>query len=112
LIQSYNFGKITINENSYNSDLIIYKNEINDKWWRKEGHNLCIDDIQEIINKKPDILIIGTGAYGLMKVPPELINYLEKINIQVIVKKTKEACVEYNKLCQDKYVIAALHLTC
>ena len=112
MIGNYNFGKIEIDGKEYRSDLIIYKKRINDKWWRKEGHNLCIDDLKEILIEKPTLLIIGTGAYGLMKVPLELIKYLEEKNIQIIVKKTKEACEEYNKLYQTENVIAAFHLTC
>ena len=57
-------------------------------------------------------LIIGTGYYGLMKVPLELIKYLESNNINVIIKKTKDACDEYNTLHQKKNVVAAFHLTC
>ena len=112
MIESYNFGKIIINSAEYHSDIIIYKNSIDDKWWRKEGHNLCIDDIKEIIDEKPDTLIIGTGSFGLMKVPLELIKYLESNNIKVIIKKTKDACDEYNTLHQKKNVVAAFHLTC
>jgi hypothetical protein len=112
MISSYNFGQIIINGKKYNSDLIIFKDHIYDSWWRKEGHNLCIDDIKEILDKKPDTLIIGTGYYGLMKVPLELIKYLESNNIEVIIKKTKDACDEYNTLHQKKNVVAALHLTC
>jgi hypothetical protein len=47
-----------------------------------------------------------------MKVPLELIKYLESNNIEVIIKKTKDACDEYNTLHQKKNVVAALHLTC
>ena len=112
MIESYNFGKIIINSEEYHSDIIIYKNSIDDKWWRKKSHNLCIEDIQEIFDKKPEVLIIGTGYYGLMKVPLELIKYLESNNIEVIIKKTKDACDEYNTLYQKKNVIAAFHLTC
>ncbi len=113
LIESYNFGKIVINGKEYHSDIIIYKNIIDDKWWRKEGHNLCIDDIKEIINKKPDVLIIGTGNFGLMKVPKELIEKIKSFGIeQIIVKKTGEACKEYNKLYKNKNIVAAFHLTC
>ena len=113
MIESYNFGKIIINSEEYHSDIIIYKNSINDKWWRKEGHNLCIDDIREIINKKPDVLIIGTGNFGLMKVSKELIENIKLSGIeQVIVKKTGDACTEYNKLYKSTNLIAAFHLTC
>jgi len=112
MIESYSFGQMTINGKKYNSDLIIFKDRINDSWWRREGHNLCIDDIKEIINEKPEIIIIGTGFSGLMKVSTDLIKYLESIGIETIVTKTKDACDEYNKLYKKKKVIAAFHLTC
>ena len=86
MIENYSFGQILINGKKYSSDLIIFKDYIYDSWWRKEGHNLCIDDIKEIINKKPEVLIIGTGAYGLMKVSSDLIAYLKSKNIIVIIK--------------------------
>ncbi|MCJ7788616.1 MAG: MTH938/NDUFAF3 family protein [Candidatus Atribacteria bacterium] len=112
MIEEYIFGQISISGKKYNSDLIIFKDHIYDNWWRKEGHNLYIDDVKEIINKKPDILIIGTGFYGLMKVSPEIRKYLESIGIKLIIKKTKDACEDYNKLYKDKNIIAAFHLTC
>jgi len=113
MIENYSFGQILINGKKYSSDLIIFKDYIYDSWWRKEGHNLCIDDIKEIINKKPDILIIGTGFYGLMKVPEDLIENIKSLGIgQVIIKKTGDACTEYNKLYKMSNIIAAFHLTC
>ena len=112
MIESYNFGKIIINSKEFHSDIIIYKNSIDDKWWRRESHNLRIEDIKKILENKPETLIIGTGYYGLMKVPLELIKYLESNNIEVIIKKTKDACDEYNTLYQKKNVVAAFHLTC
>ena len=112
MIESYKFGQILIDKKIYNSDIIIFKDHISDKWWRREGHNLHIDDIQEVINEKPEIIVIGTGFFGLMKVPPEIKEYLGSIGIKLIVRKTKDACDEYNNLHQDKKVIAAFHLTC
>ncbi|MHC2995395.1 MAG: hypothetical protein IBV53_07850 [Candidatus Atribacteria bacterium] len=113
MIENYSFGQIIIDGKKYNSDLIIFKDHINSNWWRKEGHNLHISDINEIINKKPEVLIIGTGYYDLMKVPEELIKIINSSGIgQVIVKKTKDACDEYNTLYKKKKVIAAFHLTC
>ena len=112
MIELYNFGKIIINSEEYHSDIIIHKNSIDDNWWRKESHNLCLEDIKKALNNKPETLIIGTGYYGLMKVPLELIKYLESNNIEVIIKKTKDACDEYNTLYQKKNVVAVFHLTC
>ena len=113
MIENYDFGKILIDGKKYNSDIIIFKDHVYDSWWRKEGHNLCIDDIKEIINKKPDVLIIGTGYFGLMKVSKELIDSIKFSGIkQVIIKKTGDACTEYNKLYEKNNLVAAFHLTC
>lgn len=46
-----------------------------------------------------------------MKVPLELIKYLESNNIEVIIKKTKDARDEYNTLYKKKNTIADFHLT-
>jgi len=74
---------------------------------------MIVGGVKEIIDKKPDILIIGTGYFGLMKVPKELIEKIKSSGIkQVIVKKTGEACTEYNKLYKKNKIIAAFHLTC
>jgi len=113
MIENYSFGQMLINGKIYNSDLIIFKDHIYGSWWRKEGHNLCINDIKEIINKKPNVLIIGTGYSGLMQVSKELIENIKSSGIkQVIVKKTGDACTEYNKLYKKNNLIAAFHLTC
>jgi len=112
MIEFYSFGQIIINGVQYTSDLIIYPNHINSNWWRKEGHNLYKEDLEDVIKEKPEIIIVGTGYYGLMKVNLELIEYLESININMIINKTKDACLEYNNIYKDKKVIAALHLTC
>jgi len=112
MIESYNFGKIIINKKEYNSDIIIYKDNVDDKWWRRESHNLHIEDLEKILDNLPEVLIIGSGYYGLMKVSLELIKYLESNNVEVIIKKTKDACHEYNTLYQKKNVVAAFHLTC
>ena len=113
MIENYSFGQILVNGKEYHSDIIIFKDHIYDDWWRKESHNLCIEDIDEIINQKPDILIIGTGFFGLMKVPEELIENIKSLGIgHVIIKKTGDACTEYNKLYKKNNIIAAFHLTC
>jgi len=112
-IESYRFGEIIINGKTYTQDLIIFPERIRTNWWRKEGHKLHLEDLTEVLEYKPEILIVGTGYDGLMKVPRELIETLEKKGIKVIVKKTKDACNEFNKYIKEKRkVVAAFHLTC
>ena len=111
-IEHYSFGKITIDGKTYTSDVIIYPGRVDSSWWRKEGHNLQVIDLSDVINAKPEILIVGTGASGLMNVPKETISHLESKGIKVHMALTEKAVELFNKLQKDKIVIAALHLTC
>jgi hypothetical protein len=112
MIDGYEFGEITINGKIYHHDVIIYKDRVDDSWQRIEGHKLSLSDIVQILAKKPEILVVGTGADGVMMVPADVIASIEAKGIKVIAKKTGDACEEYNSLAPSKNVIAALHLTC
>ena len=112
MIDSYTFGRIVIDGESYNSDVIIYSDNVDYNWWRKESHLLQKDDLSDIINYEPEILIVGTGDPGLMQVTEETIRFLKSKGIKLIVDITENACKTYNELKKNKKVIAALHLTC
>lgn len=111
-IEHYSWGQISINGQTYTSDVIIYPDRIDSSWWRKEGHNLYIEDLKDVIKAEPEAVIIGTGALGVMKVPKETRSHLESKGIEVYVERTGKAVELFNKLREDKTVIAALHLTC
>lgn len=112
MIEHYSFGRIVIDGKEYTKDLIIYPDKIRANWWRKEGHKLHIEDIKEVLEYKPEILIVGTGYSGFMEVSKQVKEEIEKRNIKLIVEKTKEACKIYNQLYKKHKVVAALHLTC
>ena len=111
-IEHYSFGNITVDGESYTSDVIIYPDRVDSSWWRKEGHNLRVDDLKDIVKAQPNILVIGTGAYGVMRVPKETVAHLESKGIKVYAMKTGEAVDLFDKLPKDNLIIAALHLTC
>jgi len=112
IIDSYRFGQIAINGKHYTSDVIIFPDRVKDNWWRKTSHQLCLDELSEAIAEKPEVLVVGTGASGLMKVLPEVEQTIETEGIELIAKPTGEACNIYNQLCHSQKVVAALHLTC
>ena len=111
-IEHYSFGRITIDGKTYTSDVIIYPGRVDSSWWRKEGHYLQVVDLTDVINAKPEVLIIGTGYSGVMVVPKETISHLESKGIEVHVARSEKAVEMFNKLQKEKLVIAALHLTC
>jgi len=112
-ILEYEFGKIAIENKTYTSDLIISPEQVIDSWWRKQGHNLDVTDLDDIVKAKPDMLIIGTGYYGRMQVPDETRQYLQEQGIKVRLAKTGDAVAEFNALQKEcARIVAALHLTC
>jgi len=111
-IDSYRFGEIVINGKKYSSDVLIFPNRVRDNWWRKTGHELRLEDIAEVITENPEVLVVGTGASGLMKVLPEVEQAAQARGIKLIVETTDRACDTYNQLSHSPKLIAALHLTC
>ena len=111
-IEDYRFGEIVIDGKSYTTDVIIYPDRVDSNWWRREGHELRVEDIEEVIKEKPDLIIVGTGSPGFMKVLPQTSKRLKEEAIELVVKPTHEACKIFNKLESTKKVVACLHLTC
>ena len=112
MIDSYRSGEIIIDGKVYTSDVIILHHQVKDDWWRGEGHKLCADDLKVVIMEKPEVLVVGTGDSGMMRVPPETIQYLASLGIELISETTEKTCQTYNKLLGSKKVVAAIHLTC
>jgi len=113
MIGSYSFGTIEFDGQPYTSDVIIYKDTVDSAWWRTEGHELAPEDISGIVSAKPEVLVVGTGASGVMRVLPETERLLADQGIRLVVDRTARACTEYNRLVsQGENVVAALHLTC
>jgi hypothetical protein len=112
MIDDYDFGRIIINGRRYTTDLIVFPDRVKDGWWRREGHSLHIEDLDEAVQEELEVLIVGTGYSGFMKIPAETREYIESKGIELIVQRTAEACKTFNNLVKSKKVVAALHLTC
>ena len=111
-IEDYHFGAITVEGKKYTSDLIIWPDRVF-SWWRKTGHSVVMADIDKILAARPQAVIFGTGATGLMVVSREVEEYLRSKGIEVIILKTKEACEKHNELCSKVHpLVTAVHLTC
>ena len=112
MIDDYHFGSITINGKTYNNDVIVHGEKmLNESWWRKDGHNMAIEDLKDLPDQF-DVIVIGNGASGVCNVPEETVEYLKKTG-EVIVQMTGDATKTYNQLLADgKDVVGAFHLTC
>ena len=115
MIDSYSFGEIVINGKTYTHDIILCGDAVYPEWWRKSGHALSLDDLTTVLDFNPSLLIIGTGAMGVMNVPSFCQTALRERGIAITVEKTGRACTIYNRLLEEKRekrISAVLHLTC
>ncbi|MCS7113052.1 MAG: Mth938-like domain-containing protein [Nitrososphaerota archaeon] len=114
MIEEYRFGSIKVDGANYTRDIMILPGgRVKPNWWRIEGHKLHLEDLRDLLDAKPDIIIIGTGFYGAMDVPSEVVEAIRGQSIEVLARKTYEAVRLYNELSsKDRRVAAALHLTC
>jgi len=112
MIEAYEFGVIRIDGREYDRDLIVSKERVFEHWWRREGHLVQIEDLDEALREKPEVLIVGTGYSGCMSVAGDVQEYLKSKGVQLIVKNTRKAVDVFNEQLEKRRVVAALHLTC
>jgi hypothetical protein len=112
-VRNYAFGRIDIDGTVYTSDVIIYPERVQERWWRQQGHRLSMDDLADVLRDPPQVLVIGTGYHGVMRVPAATLEALRARGIEPRVMKTREAVAELGRLRRESArVVAALHLTC
>lgn len=112
-IRSYTFGSITIGERTFSSDVIIYPDRVESSWRRAEGHVLAIGDLEGPFAARPEVIVVGTGYFGVMKVPEATKSQVAARRIELVIERTAKAVEIYHALQKSgKAVVAALHLTC
>jgi hypothetical protein len=113
MIEKYQFGRIIVEGRAFESDIKIVDDRVVPNWWRMSGHSVEMEDIDDILNAKPEILVIGTGQPGRMESTDNLRAGLQKADIKLLEQPTSEAIQTFNRLKgEGKRVAAAFHLTC
>ncbi len=112
-IEDYRFGHLRIDGRDLRKDVLVLPPRVLSPWWRQAGHSLVPADLEEVFADAPEVLVVGTGAYGVMEVPEATRQALSAAGIEVEALRTEEACRRFNALVdQGRRVAAALHLTC
>src|SRR5918994_7963900 len=65
----YGFGSLTVDGERHTRDLIVLPDRVVPDWWRREGHSLAMEDLDEVIDELPERLILGCGAHGRLEPP-------------------------------------------
>ena len=113
MVDTYEFGHIVVDGQPYDHDVLIFPRRVRANWWRREGHRLGLEDLKEVLEEPPAVLVIGTGYYARMVVSPPTLEALRKRGIDTRVLPTRDAVEELNRLQREMArVVGALHLTC
>jgi hypothetical protein len=113
LIDKFSFGTIIVDDQIYNNDIKIINGSVVPDWWRNSGHTVDVDDVHDILQAKPAILVIGKGDPGRMRVTDTLREYTENHGITLIVENTLAASKTFNRLWQEgRNVAGGFHVGC
>ena len=107
----YGFGRLTVDGAEHTRDLIVLPDRVVSDWWRREGHSLAVEDLQEVLDALPERLILGVGAQGRLRPDTAVIAELERRGVTVECLPTDAAVRRYGEL-DERRTAAALHLTC
>lgn len=73
---------------------------------------MCLHDLKEVFPESPELIIVGTGASGILSVGDDMSASLREKGIEIVAVRTPEAIRLFNKLSLKKKVACALHLSC
>jgi hypothetical protein len=109
----YSFGSLEWRHETYRKDLMILPDgEVISPWRREHGHRLSLDDLTEVLAANPRVLVIGTGALGVMEVSDDLLSALAERGVDAEAMPTEQALKRFKRVRKEKKAAAALHLTC
>jgi hypothetical protein len=115
-IDSTSFGEVVVDGKKYCDVLIVGDKLIPRKRGLLErmfgtSHAISMEEVQQLLSNLPEVVIIGTGQSGVLKVQEEHRKLLS-LKAQLIELDTPQAVDEYNRLSKDKRVNILIHTTC
>jgi hypothetical protein len=110
-VRDYRFGHLVVDGREETRDVIVLPERVVRGWWRRDGHALVLEDLDEVLDELPERLIVGMGAASQMHPDPALISWLRERGVEVECLPTEQAVERFGELDPAR-TAAALHLTC
>lgn len=117
-LESTKFGRVTINGKAY-PDVLLVGDEIIPRNLRRlhrrygTAHLVPPEELDQLLEAGPEVLVIGTGQQGLLNVDGCLKELAKEAGVSLVVKRTPLALCEYQRLvAEGKKVNALIHVTC
>jgi len=113
IINSTRFGSITINGKVYDEkdNYIVFWDDEIIPLHTTERHVFGRPELDIILKKNPEMIVVGTGDSGLLKVSEEVRSLCQGKEIELVEMISREAIIRFNENL-DKKVVAFIHVTC
>ena len=116
-IEKTSFGYITIDEETFEHDILIRLNgevkkrrkKLSKKYYNT-SHIISIEEAEHIYEKRADKLLIGSGQTGMVRLSDEAAELFNKKNCLVEILPTGKAIEKWNE--EKGSVIGLFHITC
>ena len=116
-IENTTFGAITIDEKTYEHDVVIRlsgevvkrKKKLSKKYYGT-SHMLSKDEAKFVFEKGCEQLVVGSGQMGNVRLSPGAEAYFAKKDCEVLLRPTPEAIQMFNRSHAKK--IGLFHVTC
>ena len=108
LIRAYAPGSVTINDETYETSLVISRSSLINDWGPESVDDLTAAHLDAILELDPELILIGTG--DILKFPPaEKLRALIEAGIGYEIMDTGAACRTYNVLmAEGREIVAGL----
>ncbi len=117
LINSTDFGSITVNKEKIGHDIVIdaegqvrKRNKKLSKIIYGTSHILSLDEARDIYDPLANELIIGSGQNDQLKLSAEASDFFEEKKCKVKIFPTPEAILYWNRY--EGHAIGIFHVTC
>ena len=113
-IESYTPGRVVVDGVELHRDVIVLPDRVLTEWWRRDGHSLAMEDLDDVLEDLPERLILGCGYSNQLQPKPAVLEALRERGVKVEALPTDQAVERFSELeaRNPAAVAAALHLTC
>ena len=79
----------------------------------EKSHEIDVDEMAKLISRKPEIVVVGTGQSGCVKVMEDARYLAVTSKIRILAIETEKALEVFNAFIKDgKKTVAVIHVTC
>ncbi|WFE68530.1 Mth938-like domain-containing protein [Thiomicrospira sp. R3] len=101
LIRHYEPGLVEVNQTKLNKSCIITQKTLQQDWCISSIQELNPEHIQQLLDLKPEVLILGTGDKQVFP-PTEIFGFCARQGVSLEVMSNAAACRTYNILTTEQ----------